>query len=431
MTTSMSGTENGVAEAYRVMLVEADPRIGGSGRSLETIIAGVDRHRFHLSAVCRPDGPIAQAVRELGVEPHWPASRFLNGRRLGARAAWVGWLARLIRRRRIDLVHVNDVAGFRLAGLAARLAGAPAVCHIRMARSREGLAWSFAWAAPDAVIYNSRGMSDYTRPLLSASVEKAHGVVAPNAVPTDRFRPSVSVPSAKARMGWPTDEATVTVVSNLSPLKGQDVFVEAAAKVATTLAAPVAFHLVGRDLTPDGRLTGTLQRRCRALGLGGQVHFDGVLDDVVPAYQASDVVVWSGKAVSVCPSGDGTPVKQVGFPRCVIEAAACGRPLVLSDTPGAAEAVQPDRTALVVRPEDPEAMARAILVLLNDRDRREAMGRAARSLAEARFGIAQHGRLIGRVYENAIFASRARAGWAGRPPEVAPSAAMSGRAGPA
>ena len=423
--------ENSVNKAYRVMLVETDPRIGGSGRSLQTIIAGVDRRRFHLSAVCRPNGPIARAIRDLGVERHWPASRLLDGRWLGARVAWVGWLARLIRRRRIDLVHVNDVAGFRLAGLAARLTGVPAICHMRMARSLEGLAWSFGWATPDTMIYNSRGMSDYTRPLLPASLAKAHSVVAPNAVPTDRFRPAACISSAKTRMGWPADVATVTVVGNLSPLKGQDVFVEAAAKVAATFPAPVAFHLVGRDLTPEGRLTETLKRRCRALGLAGRVHFDGVLDDVVPVFQASDVVVWPGRAASVCPSGDGTPVTQVGFPRCVIETAACGRPLVLSDTPGAAEAIESDRTALKVRPEDPEAMARAVLVLLNDRDRREAMGRAARLLAEARFGIAEHGRLIGRVYENTIIASRATPGWAAGLPQAVPSAVMPGRVDPA
>jgi len=392
-------------QRHRVLLVETDGRIGGSGRSLQTLIAGLDRARFDLWAICPPDGPIGRRINGLGVECRWPAGHTTHGRWIGSRAAWVWGMRRLIRRLRIDLVHVNDVEGFRLAGLAARLSGVPSVCHVRMARSADDLAWSFGLAGPAAMIFNSRAMAEHMLMLLPPSLKDLRAVIAPNAVDTDRFRSAGSTSSGKAQLGWPTDVAAVTVVGNLMPLKGQDVFIEAARHVSDRFDGPVAFHMVGRDLTADGQFSHQLQRQIGRLGLGGQVHLHGAIDDVVPVYQASDVVACPVRPVSCCPSGDGKRVYQVGFPRCVIETAACGRPIVLADTPGAEEAAVPDETGLFVPPEDPDALARAILALLNDPDRREAMGRAARELAESRFGIKEHGRLIARVYQSVLGAS--------------------------
>ncbi len=228
------------------------------------------------------------------------------------------------------------------------------------------------------------------------------GVIAPNAVDTDRFRPGESTSASKARLGWPTEVLAVSVVGNLSPLKGQDVFLEAAGDVRDQFDGPVAFHLAGRDLTADGGWTQALLGQIDRAGLGGCVTLHGPIDDVVPVYQASEVVVWPGRPASVCPSGDGTRVFQVGFPRCVIESAACGKPLVLCDTPGVAEAAIADETGLFVPPEDPSAMAEAILTLLRDPNRLGAMGRTARQLAVTRFGLEEHGRLIGNIYESVL-----------------------------
>ena len=66
------------------------------------------------------------------------------------------------------------------------------------------------------------------------------------------------------------------------------------------------------------------------------------------------------------------------------------------------EAAIPDETGVLVPPEDPDALARETLALLNHSGRREAMGRAARELAESRFGIKEHGRLIARVYQSVL-----------------------------
>lgn len=387
---------------HRILLVESDARIGGSGRSFMHLISGLDREHFDLVVACPPNGPIRDWVVEQGFECQWPPSYAGRGIWVGSQLSWGVWFRLLLRRRHVDLVHVNDVAGFRVVGWSARLAGVPAVCHVRMAPTPEELAWSFGLSRPAAIVFNSRAMAEYTQSLLPESFAGIPAVIVPNAVDTRRFRPTEDARDAKVQLGWSPDALAVTVVSNLSPLKGQDLFVEAAAEVCRRFDGRTEFHLVGRDLTADGRIVRALGERIQHLGLTGRVRIHGALENVALVFQASDIVVWPSRAISVSPADEDQLVRSVGFPRCAIEAAACGRALILADTPGAEEAAIPNETALMVPPANPEALAAAMLTLLTDPARREAMGRAARALAESKFNLQQHSRLIERLYQSVL-----------------------------
>ncbi|MFO7546971.1 MAG: glycosyltransferase, partial [Trueperaceae bacterium] len=76
-----------------------------------------------------------------------------------------------------------------------------------------------------------------------------------------------------------------------------------------------------------------------------------------------------------------------GMPLVVIEAMAAARPVVVTDVGGSREVVGNDGCGVVVPPSDPGALARAILALVNDPERRRSMGSAARARARATFDI--------------------------------------------
>lgn len=78
-----------------------------------------------------------------------------------------------------------------------------------------------------------------------------------------------------------------------------------------------------------------------------------------------------------------------GLPKALLEAAACGRPLIATDVPGCREVVRPGENGMLVPVRDADALARAIQTLLEDRPRAEAMGRRSRQIAEAEFGVEQ------------------------------------------
>jgi glycosyltransferase involved in cell wall biosynthesis len=76
-----------------------------------------------------------------------------------------------------------------------------------------------------------------------------------------------------------------------------------------------------------------------------------------------------------------------GVPRALIEAAACGRPIVTADTPGCREVVRDGVNGLLVPPRTAAALAEALRELLRDTARREEMGRRGRDLAVAEFSV--------------------------------------------
>src|SRR5207253_6534016 len=85
--------------------------------------------------------------------------------------------------------------------------------------------------------------------------------------------------------------------------------------------------------------------------------------------------VWRRAAIAVLPSTYGE-----GVPKALLEAAACGRPLIVADVPGCREAVRNGETGILVPPHDVEALAEAIAELAPDPQRRARMGRAGRGL---------------------------------------------------
>ncbi|MDP9072102.1 MAG: glycosyltransferase family 4 protein, partial [Actinomycetota bacterium] len=199
--------------------------------------------------------------------------------------------------------------------------------------------------------------------------------VVPPGVDTRRFRPLTAPERAKARaeLGLHTDGPLVVSVSRLVPRKGMDVLIDAAARLAP--ARPglvVAIAGEGRDRRRLERLVARSAAPVRLLGR--------VEDDELPVlYGCADVFAmlcrtrWAG-------------LEQEGFGIVFLEAAATAVAQVAGASGGAAEAVDPGRTGLVVeRPTDAGEVADALARVLDDPVRRSAMGDAARRRAAEEF----------------------------------------------
>ncbi len=213
----------------------------------------------------------------------------------------------------------------------------------------------------------------------AAEGERAAGrslpvVHVPPGVDVSRFHPlgAEARAAARARLGLPEGRLVLSV-SRLVPRKGMDVLIRAAAQLAPSRSdLTVAIAGAGRD---EDRL------RRLAAELGAPVHFCGrVPDEDLPAlYGCADVFAmlcrnrWRG-------------LEQEGFGIVFLEAAAAGVPAVAGESGGAAEAVAAGETGLVVDPPTSvEATTSALAELLDDEDRRRAMGEAARRRAEKEF----------------------------------------------
>ena len=108
----------------------------------------------------------------------------------------------------------------------------------------------------------------------------------------------------------------------------------------------------------------------------------GYVADVEAYYRAMDVMV--------------LPTHREGFPNAVLEASACGVPVVTTDSTGARDAVAPEVTGFVVPPGNPEAILEVVMKLLGDAELRRRMGAAGRAFAAEKY---PQERVLGLVVE--------------------------------
>jgi len=106
--------------------------------------------------------------------------------------------------------------------------------------------------------------------------------------------------------------------------------------------------------------------------------------------------IWRRAHMAVLPS------RREGLPKSLLEAAACGRPIVATDVPGCREIALAGVNALLVPPDDPQALADAIGRLAADTELRRHFGAAGRRLVEERFSEAVIGREIAALYNRLI-----------------------------
>jgi glycosyltransferase involved in cell wall biosynthesis len=211
--------------------------------------------------------------------------------------------------------------------------------------------------------------------------------VVPAGVDTSLWRPDAG------QRGWLRQElgldggATVLVAAGrVVRSKGYQVAIESLAQL------DAAAHLV---ILGDGSALPWLRQRAARAGLGDRVHFPGFVEPALLAryFQGADLFLMP----TLCDEG--------GLPLSLLQALACGLPVVASDLGGVREAVQPGETALLTPPGDGAALGQAVASLLADRPRLAQMSEAARAQALAAFSeermVAGFERLLQQVAERA------------------------------
>jgi glycosyltransferase involved in cell wall biosynthesis len=131
----------------------------------------------------------------------------------------------------------------------------------------------------------------------------------------------------------------------------------------------------------DGPLRGELTALRDELGLHEEVELVGERDgeDVLRAYQGADVF-----ALTPLVTADGD---RDGVPNVIVEAMACGLPVVTTDAGGIAEIVEHGVNGLLAQPGDVPAIARHLAELIGDASRRRTLGEAGRRTVEEGFDV--------------------------------------------
>jgi glycosyltransferase involved in cell wall biosynthesis len=177
----------------------------------------------------------------------------------------------------------------------------------------------------------------------------------------------------------------VVLVGRISPWKGQDVFIRAAALVLKQFPA-CRFQIVGSALFGEDALEGELKQLAASLGIGEQIEFLGFRKDVPEIISAGTLVVHA----STVPE----PFGQV-----IVQAMAAGKPVVATRGGGVLEIVDDGVSGLLVPMKDADAMANAICEILSDPVRARKMGEAGRERFLERFTIEKTVEAVEGIYD--------------------------------
>ena len=397
---------------YRILHMLPDLKLGGGQQVVLRNIANMKGGRF-LHYVCyllpfRDMEPrfLKQGIRLL----------FLHHR------AWWSWpwvlsrLVRFVKEQRIDLVHVQGTPVDKFYGQAAAfLCKRPAVrtLHgmkpearrlrdvlerprprtlVRWLRDKqervidgflEPLTLQHVIAVSDAVLASWSGHL-HKRRLCNGRITVNY-----NAVPVEQFAApgdGQALERLRHEVGVGGAYPVLINVGRLSRPKGQAMLIPAMSSIVRQW--PDAKLLLVGD--GDARLT--LAQEAAAAGLAEAVIFLGRRDDVPALLAISDVFVF-------CSFFEGLPL-------VLLEAMAACRPVVSVELPGLADIVQEGISGHLIKGRDADALARAVLDIVNDRERARAMGRRGRRLVSERFEMGASARELERVYESVLSTER-------------------------
>jgi glycosyltransferase involved in cell wall biosynthesis len=366
----------------RVLHLAHSSAWSGGEISLLRLIDALDEREVSSVLVCAEDGRLADNARRRNVstlvEPLSAGIRERRRRQVGAMGtlalvpelvAYARRLARLARSQRIDVIHTNSLKAFVYGAIAGRLAGVPVIAHLRddlghlQAGVTGAVVRSLLRRLPKAVV----GCSSYV--LTAARMRPPRSHVVYSGIPRH---------DVVGRANPRPDPPVVGMVARMALWKGQHLFLEAAAQVAVR-QPDVRFRLIGAPMFGEEGYVEELRRRCQEEPLAGRVEFTGLVQDPRPEYDQLTVAV----AASVTPEP---------FGNVIIEAMARGVPVVAPAEGGPAEILTDGVDGVLVPPRDPDAIAAAILELLESPETAAAMADRAAATTADRFTIEQGAR---------------------------------------
>lgn len=265
-------------------------------------------------------------------------------------------LCAYVRQERIDIIHAQTRVTQVMGAILGKLTHRPYVstCH-GFFKTRLSRRWLPCWGR--RVIAISPAVEGHLKNDFGVAPDKI--ALIPSGIDIQAFDAVDAQARADARKRYGfCEEPLIGIVARLSDVKGQDVLVSAMKTIVKDV--PQAKLL----LVGEGKMEGVLRDMVAALALESHVFFYPVVNKTAEILAMLDVFVM--------------PSRQEGLGLSIMEAQAMGLAVVASNVGGIPTVIEDGRTGVLVQPQDPKALAGAIIYLLKDKEARARMGAAAR-----------------------------------------------------
>jgi glycosyltransferase involved in cell wall biosynthesis len=321
-----------------ILHTEASPGWGGQEIRILSEASVFAKRGFHVIIACQPGSPLALEAGRRGLTTR---SVVMRGP-FDVRACWR--LRQLMQSDGVDLVHTHSSIDAWLAGFAAKSLHLPVVRsrHVSIpVKRRRNFVYN---ALCDRIISSGEAIREV---LVAGGVDPEKIVAIPAGVDLRQFHPAVS--GTAVRREFAIDGPLIGTVAMFRYSKGHRVLLQAIPAILRGEPRAV-FLWVG-----DGVGRAALQHEVVAAGIRARVHMAGFREDVPACLAAMDVFA--------LPS-----IKSDGVPQVILQALAMHKPVVASAVGGIPEVIQHQRTGVLVPPNNPQALAEAVVRVLRDPD---------------------------------------------------------------
>ena len=365
---------------------------GGSAENTFLTVKGLDKEKYDVTLM---SGPVEDARQERRTQVEEYGIRYIHLPVLVRNIHMVYDLIalfkiyRFLAKEKFDVVHTHTSKAGLLGRFAAKLAGTPLVVHTphghifygyfrrlktKMFIRLEKIA---SRMTNKIVALTDREKSDY---ITHKIVREGKCIVIHSGIELDRYRELTIEEKNKLKkeIGIPEDAMVVGTAGRLISVKGPEFMIKASQHIS--LESPETYLV----FAGDGPLKEDLQTLAKETGTDKNIIFLGWRDDVPRILSVFDIFL--------------LPSLNEGMGRVLAEAMALGKPIVASNVGGIPDLVIHGKNGYLVPPQNPEKLAKYTQLLLEDKDKREKMGRAGKEMASG-FTHEAMVQKIARLYE--------------------------------
>ena len=354
---------------------------GGGGVGLLNICKNIDKARFQVLCLFEKEGPLADKIRELGIEAKIMKLNLIDKVNIFPYLKSIIEAGIFLRQRRIRIIHFNTLKYRDPAFVAAKLLRIRTVLHVRSPERFNG-----SWLdSADRFIFNS---IDTQKRTVLQKVRLDKGTVIYNGVDLESFG-NLNGNKIRLEFGISHDTPLIGIIGKVRPVKGIEYFINMATEISKA-HKDVRFLVAGGadDTDPKGTYFDEMKSLSKRLGLEGSLFFTGWRRDVASIINSLDILVLASI--------------EEPFGRVLIEAGACRKPVVATKVGGVPEIVEDKITGILVPPKDTRSLISSATGLLKDKQLAGKMGEAARQRIEKKFDIRKQIKRIEDIYSELL-----------------------------
>jgi glycosyltransferase involved in cell wall biosynthesis len=377
-----------------VLYINPQSAFSGAEVTMFDLMVNLDCDLFKPILLCRNKGPLVERCNEKGITTYFLPSLPPSGSPVCQtyRSILVNalWIAHLVRRANINLVHSNSPRMAYHGGLGARLSGVHSVTHIRdyyNSPFQSALKSRFLNKVSDYFIAVSKAVRNAVcswAPYLSGKIDVVYDGI--NEISFSSTRKQAGI---RKELKIADDDKLVGVVGSINKLKGQSTAIQALSEVSK-LIPNVYLVIAGGtfDLEAETYFR-TLEKQIDELGLRNRVKFVGNRSDIADIMAELDILVHP----AVLPEALG---------HVLLEASIFKKPIIASNIGGIPEIIKHGETGLLFAPGKSDDLAKAIIWLIDNPQENKRLGQGASEFVKANFSMKQYVDGIESIYDRVL-----------------------------